>query len=113
MKPSLEETLLGSIRTIPDYPKPGILFRDINFEPDALAAYGASLEDVRKRLHATDLDGRLLVGADVAVAMWRATPGDGWLAALFGNALVLPLTRLGYDAFAKLLYRWNRAKGHW
>jgi adenine phosphoribosyltransferase len=29
MKHSLEETLLASIRTIPDYPKPGILFRDI------------------------------------------------------------------------------------
>ncbi len=29
MKTSLEDTLLSSIRTIPDYPKPGILFRDI------------------------------------------------------------------------------------
>lgn len=29
MKTSLEETLRNSIRTIPDYPKPGILFRDI------------------------------------------------------------------------------------
>jgi adenine phosphoribosyltransferase len=29
MKPTLQETLLASIRTIPDYPKPGILFRDI------------------------------------------------------------------------------------
>lgn len=29
MKTSLEETLISSIRTIPDYPKPGILFRDI------------------------------------------------------------------------------------
>lgn len=29
MKTSLEETLRSSIRTIPDYPKPGILFRDI------------------------------------------------------------------------------------
>ncbi len=29
MKTTLEETLRGAIRTIPDYPKPGILFRDI------------------------------------------------------------------------------------
>ncbi|MGN6469034.1 MAG: adenine phosphoribosyltransferase [Rhizobiaceae bacterium] len=29
MKHSLEDTLLSSIRTIPDYPKPGIQFRDI------------------------------------------------------------------------------------
>ncbi|MBN9036743.1 MAG: adenine phosphoribosyltransferase [Rhizobiales bacterium] len=29
MRPSLEDTLAAAIRTIPDYPKPGILFRDI------------------------------------------------------------------------------------
>jgi len=29
MKQSLEDTLLAAIRTIPDYPRPGILFRDI------------------------------------------------------------------------------------
>jgi adenine phosphoribosyltransferase len=29
MKPSVEDTLFAAIRTIPDYPKPGILFRDI------------------------------------------------------------------------------------
>ncbi len=29
MKTSLEQSLLDAIRTIPDYPKPGILFRDI------------------------------------------------------------------------------------
>lgn len=29
MKSSLEDTLLSAIRNIPDYPKPGIMFRDI------------------------------------------------------------------------------------
>ncbi|SFI91540.1 adenine phosphoribosyltransferase [Aerobium aerolatum] len=29
MKSTLEQTLLSAIRTIPDYPKPGVLFRDI------------------------------------------------------------------------------------
>src|SRR5262245_24630889 len=29
MKSSLHETLLSAIRTIPDYPKPGVMFRDI------------------------------------------------------------------------------------
>jgi predicted DCC family thiol-disulfide oxidoreductase YuxK len=90
-----------------------IEFRDINFEPEALATYGASLEDIRRRLHATDADDRLLVGADVAIAVWRATPGEGWLASLFGNALALPVTRFAYDRFADLLYAWNRRKGRW
>jgi predicted DCC family thiol-disulfide oxidoreductase YuxK len=90
-----------------------IEFRDINLEPAALAAYGASLEDIRRRLHATDAEGRLLVGADVAIAVWRLTPGEGWLAALLGNPVVRPVTRFAYDRFADLLYAWNRRKGHW
>ncbi|MBZ9872970.1 DCC1-like thiol-disulfide oxidoreductase family protein [Mesorhizobium sp. BR1-1-9] len=90
-----------------------IEFRDINLEPDALARHRAALEDIRRRLHATDADGRLLVGADVAVAVWQATPGEGWLASLFGNPIALPLTRLAYDRFADVLYAWNRRKGRW
>ena len=88
-------------------------FRDINFEPGALSAFGASLEDIRRRLHAIDAEGRLLVGADVAIAVWRQTPGEGWLAILFGNPIALPLTRFAYDRFADLLYGWNRRKGRW
>ena len=90
-----------------------IAFRDINLEPVALAGYGASLEDIRRRLHATDDQGKLLVGADVALAVWRVTPGEGWLAALFGNPVALPLSRFAYDRFADLLYAWNRRKGRW
>ena len=90
-----------------------IAFRDINFEPEALAGHGASLEDVRRRLHATDEAGRLLVGADVAIAVWRLTPGERWLAALLGSPVVRPVTRFAYDRFADLLYAWNRRKGHW
>jgi predicted DCC family thiol-disulfide oxidoreductase YuxK len=90
-----------------------ILFKDINDEPDALAVYGASLDDVRRRLHATDEAGRLIVGADVAIAIWLLTPGEGWIAALFGNRLMLPLTRFGYDRFADVLFAWNQRRGHW
>ena len=90
-----------------------IELRDINLEPDALARYGATLEDIRRGLHATDAQGHLLVGADVAIAVWRATPGEAWLAALFGNPAVLPLTRFVYDRFAGLLYACNRRKGRW
>ncbi|MER9867356.1 DCC1-like thiol-disulfide oxidoreductase family protein [Mesorhizobium sp. M0136] len=90
-----------------------IEFRDINAEPTALARYGIRLEDIRRRLHATDAGVKLLVGADVAVAVWLITPGEGWLATLFGNPAALPLTRYAYDRFADLLYAWNRRKGRW
>jgi predicted DCC family thiol-disulfide oxidoreductase YuxK len=90
-----------------------VTFRDINEQPDALAAHGASLDDIRRRLHATDEAGRLIVGADVAIAVWRVTPGEAWLARLFGNPAVLPLTRFLYDRFADLLFAWNRRNGRW
>ena len=51
-----------------------ISFRDINEEPDALAAYGAPLDDVRRRLHATVESGHLVVGADVLFA-WNRWKG--------------------------------------
>jgi predicted DCC family thiol-disulfide oxidoreductase YuxK len=88
-------------------------FHDINLEPDALSRFGAGLEDVRRRLHAVDADGRLHVGADCAIAIWRLTPGDAWLARLVGLPLIRPIARVTYDRFADLLYAWNRRKGHW
>ena len=90
-----------------------IAFHDINLAPDTLAKYGASLEDVRRRLHATDETGRLVVGADVALEIWRVTPGEHWLATLLGNPVTRPITRFVYDRFAHGLYAWNRKKGHW
>ncbi|WP_271619764.1 DCC1-like thiol-disulfide oxidoreductase family protein [Bradyrhizobium sp. CCBAU 51745] len=65
------------------------------------------------REHATDGASRLVVGADVAIALWRMTPGEGWLAALSGNRVVLPITRFVYDRFADLLFAWNRWCGRW
>jgi predicted DCC family thiol-disulfide oxidoreductase YuxK len=91
----------------------GIAFKDINEQPDALAQYAATLDDVRRRLHATDEAGRLIVGADVAIAIWRATPGEGWIATLVGHPMMLPVTRFAYDRFADLLFAWNRRRGRW
>jgi predicted DCC family thiol-disulfide oxidoreductase YuxK len=90
-----------------------IEFRDINLEPDALAGFGASLEDIRRRLHAVDESGRLYVGADCAREIWLRTPGEMWIGQLAGLPLVRPAARICYDAFASLLYKWNRRKGHW
>ncbi len=89
----------------------GIVFLDINLEPDALASFGAGVEEVRRRLHGVDETGVLFVGADCAIEIWRRTPGDGWLAWL--AALGRPLAQVGYNVFAGWLYQWNRSKGHW
>jgi len=88
-------------------------FRDINDEPDALAAFGAGVDDVRLRLHALDAGGRLYVGMDAAIAIWRATPGEEWIAALLGAPGVIRLARLAYDRFATALRGWNKRAGRW
>jgi len=90
-----------------------IEFRDINLEPEALAAFGVNVDDVRRRLHAVDQRGALLVGADVVVAAWRKTPGEAWLGAVFGAPGLIGVTRLVYNGFADLLWAWNKRAGRW
>jgi predicted DCC family thiol-disulfide oxidoreductase YuxK len=90
-----------------------IEFRDINLEPDALACFGAGVEDVRRRLHGVDAEGRLHVGADCAIAIWLRTPGDAWLGRISELPLTRQIARFVYDRLADLLYAWNRRKGHW
>ena len=46
MKTSLEETLLSSIRNIPDYPKPGIMFRDITTLLGNAGAFRRSIDEL-------------------------------------------------------------------
>ena len=90
-----------------------IEFRDINAEPDALSRFGAQVNDVRRRLHAVDAEGRLFAGIDCAIEIWRRTPGDGWLGRIVGLPGIRHIASFGYDRFADLLYAWNRWKRHW
>jgi predicted DCC family thiol-disulfide oxidoreductase YuxK len=90
-----------------------IEFRDINITPDALSRLGAGVNDVRRRLHAVDANGRLHIGIDCAIEIWRRTPGDVWLARTVSAPGVLQIARFGYDRFADLLYGWNRWRRHW
>lgn len=90
-----------------------IAFRDINLEPDALTQFGARIEDIRRRLHGLDADGKLFIGIDCAIEIWRRTPGDAWLAHLISLPVIRHFFHFAYNRFADLLYAWNRRKGHW
>ena len=90
-----------------------IIFRDINLEPEALRTYGVGVDDVRRRLHATDPEGRLHVGADCAIEIWRRTPGDAWIARVVGLPVVKSIARVVYDRFADVLFAWNKRNGRW
>ena len=86
---------------------------DVHRNPAAVAELGASLEEVRERLHVKDSNGQIQVGAPALAELWSQTPGQqGW-----ARATRLPLlggaARLSYNLFARLLYRWNRLRGRW
>jgi predicted DCC family thiol-disulfide oxidoreductase YuxK len=90
-----------------------IEFRDINLEPDVLAAQGASIEAIRRRLHGRDADGTLFAGIDCVAAIWVRTPGTMRAGRLLGLPVVRPIAGFGYDRFADALYAWNRWMQHW
>lgn len=86
---------------------------DVHAHPEAAEEVGAPLEQVRERLHVKSPDGQLDVGADAFTRLWSQTPGQHWLAQLLRLPVLKQLTHLTYNIFARLLYRWNRAKRHW
>jgi predicted DCC family thiol-disulfide oxidoreductase YuxK len=55
----------------------------------------------------------LSVGMDCAIEIWRRTPGDAWLARLFGEPVVHSVARVAYNQFADLLNVWNRRSNLW
>jgi predicted DCC family thiol-disulfide oxidoreductase YuxK len=78
-------------------------FQDLN---DAdLSVFGLTREDAARRLHVVE-DGRVVAGVDAFLALWRATPGFGWLAALVGLPGVRQVAGAVYErVLAPALYR--------
>jgi predicted DCC family thiol-disulfide oxidoreductase YuxK len=70
-----------------------------------LGRFGLTPDQAARRLHVVE-DGRLLAGVDAFRALWRATPGFGWLATLTGFPGVRHLTGAVYErVLAPALYR--------
>jgi len=88
-------------------------FKDVHTDEAARADIPADLEFVRKRLHAVDEQGRVQVGVDAAITIWRHSPGEAWKARLFSLPVLKQLAGAIYNVFAWLLYRWNISKGRW
>lgn len=86
---------------------------DVHLENARVDEIDAELEFVRKRLHVVDELGKLQVGFDAILALWRQSPAESWKARLFGWPPLRALCRGAYNLFAVLLYRWNRRRGRW
>lgn len=90
----------------------GVDWIDIACNAQIVDELGLNITRVRHSLHVAR-GGAMLVGADAFVALARETPGQKRLASLFGNPLMLPLSRFFYNRFADLLYWWNMRRGRW
>lgn len=86
---------------------------DVHKNPDAVREVNSTLEQVRERLYVKDENGHLNIGADAFIRLWLQTPGQRWLGKLFQLPVLKQLFHLIYNSFARILYRWNRAKKHW
>lgn len=86
---------------------------DIAATPDAAQEIDRSVDQVRHSLHMVDDKGRLLVGANVAIAVWAMTPGRRWLGWLVGLPVLRQMARWGYNRFADRLFAWNKRHGRW
>ncbi len=83
---------------------------DVLAQPEAVERIGSPLEQVRKRLHVKAANSPLEVGADAFTRLWLQTPGQRWLGKLLRLPVFKQITHVVYNAFARLLYLWNRAK---
>ena len=90
-----------------------ILWCDIAVTPEAAQEIDKSVDQIRHSLHMVDAEGRLLVGADVAIAVWNMTPGRRWLGWLVGLPGIRQLARWCYNRFADRLFAWNKRQGRW
>jgi predicted DCC family thiol-disulfide oxidoreductase YuxK len=86
-------------------------FVDVHTHPEVAAELGIDLEMLRERLHVRDSTGKLTVGDRAFTSLWSQTRGQRWMARL-ARPLGL-LTGPLYNLIARLLYRWNRSRGHW
>ena len=90
-----------------------IAWCDIAEMPEAAQEIDRSVDQIRHSLHMVDANGRLLVGADVAIAVWLMTPGRRWLGWLVGLPGIRQLARWSYNRFADRLFAWNKRHGRW
>ncbi len=86
---------------------------DVHTRPEMADETPSSLEQVRERLHVRDDNGQIRIGADAFIFLWLRTPRLHWLGRIAQLPVIRQVFQLCYNAFARLLYRWNRRLKHW
>ena len=88
-----------------------LLWRDLSRMPEALLCFGVEAEAAKRRLHVVDREGRLRIGIDAFVTLWRELPGYRWLAHIVGLPGVRQVSGVVYEyVCVPALAAWNRRR---
>lgn len=90
-----------------------VQWKDVHIEQNACQEIGAEREFVRERLHAIDERGRIRIGVEAFETIWRHNPDERWKAGLVSLPGIKQIATVIYNAFARLLYKWNRFNRRW
>lgn len=78
---------------------------DITVDASPLEALGVSYAEGLKLLHAKDAQGKLHIGVDAFVLIWRQMPRWRVLAAVVASPFVRPVAKKAYSLFAAWRFR--------
>lgn len=87
-------------------PKNVFAWVDITVDASALVKLGVTYAYGLKLLHAQDSQGKLHVGVDAFILIWRQIPRWRALANIVGASFIRPVANIAYRAFAS--WRFNR-----
>jgi len=88
-------------------------WKDVHSDYSLVNNIDSELEFVRERLHLVNAEGKLLVGFDAFLEIWRHSPKEQGKAKFFGLPIIRQISTIFYNTFAAVLYKWNKAKKHW
>jgi len=74
---------------------------DISKSEFDASVYGLKFSDVDLHMHAIDNQGRIYIGVNSFIAIWRRIPKYQFLIPIFENRYLRPMIDIGYDVFAK------------
>jgi len=90
-----------------------VVLTNVSKDAEALRRAGATLDQVRLKMHAIDSSGRVLAGMPAVALAWAVTPPYQPLGRLMQVPPFSWLGALGYHLSAHVLWTWNRACGRW
>ena len=86
-------------------------FVDTNASPEALAAFGLTTDDIKRRLYIIDGAGQARGGVDAFREIWKRLPGWRRVSRALGNPVLYFLAAFIYDGLMVPVLYWCNQRG--